>query len=63
VTEAEIKKVVLENDLTTVDEVTNYCKAGGGCGGCKQRIAELIEQFQGEKAPVPKAAQPPGRPG
>jgi NifU-like protein len=52
VTDEEIKKVVHENDLTTVDEVTNYCKAGGGCGGCKGRIAELIEEVQGQKMPV-----------
>lgn len=61
VTDEEIKKVVHENDLTTVDEVTNYCKAGGGCGGCKGRIAELIEEVQGQKMPViPK--QKPDKP-
>lgn len=55
VTDEEIKKVVHENNLTTVDEVTNYCKAGGGCGGCKGRIAELIEDVQGQTMPeMPK---------
>jgi len=52
VTDEEIKKVVYENDLTTVEEVTDYCKAGGGCGGCKERIAELIEEVQGQKVEV-----------
>ena len=28
----KIKKAVWENHLTTVEEVTNYTKAGGGCG-------------------------------
>ncbi len=50
VTNEEIRKVVGENDLTTVEEVTNFCKAGGGCGGCKERIAELVEEVQGQKA-------------
>ena len=58
VTDEEIKKVVHENDLTTVDEVTNYCKAGGGCGGCKERIAELVEEVQGQKTHVVHKEKP-----
>lgn len=50
ITDTEIIKVITENDLTSVEEVTNYCKAGGGCGGCKVEIEELIEQVQGDKA-------------
>ncbi|MBN1126028.1 MAG: Fe-S cluster assembly protein NifU [Sedimentisphaerales bacterium] len=61
VTDLEVKKVVHENNLTTVEEVTNYCKAGGGCGGCHGRIAELIEEVQGEKART-KAEKKPTRP-
>lgn len=55
VTDKEIERVVRENNLTTVEQVTNYCKAGGGCGGCQGEIAKLIEKVQGEKireAPV-----------
>ncbi len=50
VTEKEIERVIRENDLTTVEQVTNYCKAGGGCGGCKGEIEKIIENIQGEKA-------------
>jgi NifU-like protein len=57
VTDEEIRKVVHENDLTTVEEVTNYCKAGGGCGGCKERIGELVEEVQGQKAHVEHKAK------
>lgn len=49
VTDEEIKRVVHDNDLTTVEQVTNYCKAGGGCGGCKGQIEKLIEEVQGNK--------------
>ncbi len=59
ITDIEIIKVVKENDLTGVDEVVNYCKAGGGCGGCRPEIEALIKQVQGdrvqtERVPAPK---------
>jgi NifU-like protein len=50
VTEKEIERVILENNLTEVEQVTNYCKAGGGCGGCKGEIEKIIERVQGDKA-------------
>ncbi len=62
VTDREIERVIRENDLTTVEEVTNYCKAGGGCGGCQGEIEKIIQKVQGQKvkeAPV----STPGRPG
>ncbi len=58
VTEDEIERVVRENNLTTVEQVTNYTKAGGGCGQCKGEIAKIISRVRG--LPVeetkPKAA-------
>lgn len=59
VTDEEIKKVVRQNNLITVEDVTNYCKAGGGCGGCRERIAELIQEVRGEH-PLPP--MPPAKP-
>jgi NifU-like protein len=50
VTEKEIRRVVQENELQTVEQVTNYCKAGGGCGGCSSEIEEIIEEIQGKVA-------------
>jgi NifU-like protein len=49
VTDREIERVVRENNLMTVEQVTNYCKAGGGCGGCKGEIEKIIERVQGNK--------------
>jgi NifU-like protein len=49
VTDKEIKRVVRENNLSTVEQVTNYCKAGGGCGGCVGQIEKLIQEVMGEK--------------
>ena len=49
VTDREIERVIRENNLTTVEQVTNYCKAGGGCGGCQGEIEKIMEKIQGEK--------------
>jgi len=54
VTDLEIEKVIVENDLDTVEEVTNYCKAGGGCGGCKGEIQKIIEKIQGKRVGAEK---------
>ncbi len=50
VTDKEIEKVIIENDLETVEQVTNYCKAGGGCGSCRGEIEKIIERIRGKKA-------------
>lgn len=48
VTDERIKKVVKENFLTTVEQVTNYTKAGGGCKSCHPAIEDLILQARKE---------------
>jgi NifU-like protein len=42
VTEKEIEKAVVDNDLRSVEQVTHYTKAGGGCGGCHNDIESII---------------------
>lgn len=42
VTDLEIRRAIEESNLRTVEEVTNFTKAGGGCGNCHERIEELI---------------------
>ncbi len=49
VTDKEIERVIRDNNLTTVEQVTNYCKAGGGCGGCTGEIEKIIAKVQGDK--------------
>jgi len=56
VTEEEIERVVRENSLTTVEQVTNYCKAGGGCGGCVPSIQEVIDRVEVERKSAGAAA-------
>lgn len=57
----KIKKVVWENHLTTVAEVTNYTKAGGGCQSCHMRIEEIIDEVwvDLERCGVPRPGRAP----
>ncbi len=48
VTESAILKAIKLNDLHTVEEVTNFTKAGGGCGQCKGEIEKIIKDYWAE---------------
>lgn len=50
VTDKLIEKVIRENNLTTVEEITNYSKAGGGCGGCIPRLEEILHKVREQMA-------------
>lgn len=56
VTKETIKEAVLQHGLTAVEDVTNYTKAGGGCGDCHHDIEHIIEECKQEQAGV--AARP-----
>lgn len=60
VTDLQIKHAVLQNKLTTIEEVTNFTKAGGGCEECHGRIQEIItETLTGKEAkPEPVSEKP-----
>ena len=45
VTENLIWDAVKQNGLKTVEEVTNYTKAGGACGICKGLIQDIIDTY------------------
>ena len=53
VTEPEIERVVRDHDLKTVEEVTNYTKAGGGCGNCIETIQEIIDRVRAQPRRAP----------
>ncbi len=54
VTDLEIERVVRENHLKTIEDVTDYTKAGGGCGNCHDRIQEIIDSILGTELPKKK---------
>ena len=56
VTDVEIERVVRESHLSTIDDVTDYVKAGGGCGNCHDRIQEIIDSILGTERSIPRKA-------
>ncbi|MEN6623383.1 MAG: Fe-S cluster assembly protein NifU [Smithella sp.] len=54
VTDKEIERAIRENNLSTVEEVTNYTKAGGGCGNCQDAIQQIIDSVKSEATTGPK---------
>jgi len=57
VSEEKIRRVAMENHLTTVEEITNFTKAGGGCGGCVPDIEAILKDLWAVKE-VPKPKEP-----
>lgn len=58
ITDAQIQRAIRENNLKTVEEVTHYTKAGGGCGDCLGAVEEILAAELGkpkltELKPVP----------
>ena len=54
VTDREIERAVRENHLTSIQDVTDYVKAGGGCQNCHEKIQAIIDDTLGVERPVKK---------
>ena len=49
VSEGQIRRAVRENGLRSVEDITNFTKAGGGCGDCAAAIEALVAAESGAK--------------
>ena len=48
VTDIEITRAIQESNLRSVEEITNFTKAGGGCGKCEEQLVGLLRQSASE---------------
>jgi NifU-like protein len=53
VSEEKIRNIAIENHLTTVEDITDYTKAGGGCGSCIPTIEVILKDIWSVK-PIPE---------
>lgn len=60
VTDIEVSRAVKESNLRSVEEITNFTKAGGGCGKCEDKLRALLLETVSEDlktVPVIKKAK------
>jgi len=50
---ALIEETVRANGLSTVEQVTNYTKAGGSCATCHEAIEEILTRVAAERCTAP----------
>ncbi len=61
VTDLEVKRAVSESNLRSVEEITNFTKAGGGCGKCEDKLEELLRQSLSEGLRMVEVEKKPKR--
>ena len=44
VTDLEVIRAINESDLRSVEEITNFTKAGGGCGKCEDKLRDILQE-------------------
>jgi NifU-like protein len=44
VTDLEVIRAINESSLRSVEEITNFTKAGGGCGKCEDNLRDILQK-------------------
>jgi NifU-like protein len=50
VTDLEVIRAIKESNLRSVEEITNFTKAGGGCGKCEDKLREILQNTVSSKS-------------
>ncbi len=61
VTDLEVIRAIKESSLRSVEEITNFTKAGGGCGKCIDRLREILVATVHQGDDIKKVAEKPKR--
>jgi NifU-like protein len=61
VTDIEVSRAINESSLRSVEEITNFTKAGGGCGKCEDKLRELLQKSVSEALVIPVFKEKPKR--
>jgi NifU-like protein len=61
VTDLEIIRAVKESSLKSVEEITNFTKAGGGCGKCEDKIRDILKDCVEDAAETVEIKKKPQR--
>ncbi len=52
VTDLEIIRAIKESSLRSVEEITNFTKAGGGCGKCEEKLRNILHDTVSGKSEI-----------
>lgn len=61
VTDIEVSRAISDSSLRSVEEITNFTKAGGGCGKCEDKLRELLQKSVGDAPVIPIFKEKPKR--
>lgn len=61
VTDIEIIRAIKESGLRSVEEITNFTKAGGGCGKCEDKLREILRNTVSNISELPVVKIKPKR--
>ncbi len=61
VTDLEIIRAINESSLRSVEEITNFTKAGGGCGKCEDKLRTILQETVVDAIEIKKVDRKPER--
>lgn len=61
VTDLDVIRAINESDLRSVEEITNFTKAGGGCGKCEDKLRDILQATISTTTVTPVQIQEPKR--